>query len=58
MNERSRRLKSIESDLMDIYEDLFGVKYIPGLQNNEKTEFNRIVEAFRERIYNVKALQQ
>ena len=47
MNERSRRLKTIESDLMDIYVDLFGVKYIPGLQNNEKTEFNRIVEAFR-----------
>jgi len=58
MNERTRRLKSIELELMDIYEDLFGVKYIPGLQNTEKTEFNRIIEAFRERIYNVKALQQ
>jgi hypothetical protein len=58
MNERSRRLKSIELELMDIYEDLFGVKYIPGLQNAEKTEFNRIIQAFRERIYNLKALQQ
>lgn len=58
MNERTRRLKSIEVELADIYEDLFGVKYIPGLQDNEKNEFNRIIEAFRERIYNVRALQQ
>ena len=34
------------------------MKYIAGLQNSEKTEFHRIIEAFRERIYSIRAFQQ
>ena len=58
MNERQRRLKANEMQLLAIYEDLFGSKYVPGLQEQDKSEFNSIIEAFRERIYTIRDAQK
>ncbi len=58
MNERDRRLRSIELELNEMYEDLFGAKYVPGLQEMDKSEFNSIIESFRERMFTIRELQQ
>lgn len=41
-----------------MYEYLFGSKYVPGLQEEDKSEFNTILEAFRERIYFIRQSQK
>ena len=58
MNERHRRLKANEIQLLAIYEDLFGAKYVPGLQEQDKSEFDSIIGAFRERIYSIREAQK
>jgi hypothetical protein len=58
MNERNRRLLSIELELSEMYEHLFGGKYVPGLQSTEASEFNSIIEAFRERIFYIRQTQE
>ncbi len=58
MNDRKRRLKSIQIDLEEMYSDLFGAQYVPGLQEIDKSEFNSIIETFRERLFTIRELQQ
>lgn len=58
MNDRKRRLKSIQIDLEEMYSDLFGGQYVPGLQEIDKSEFNSIIETFRERLFTIRELQQ
>ncbi len=58
MNDRKRRLKSIQIDLEEMYSDLFGTQYVPGLQEIDKSEFNSIIETFRERLFTIRELQQ
>ena len=58
MNDKKRRLKAIEIDLGEMYEDLFGAKYQPGLQTTDKSEFNSIIETFRERVFVIREMQE
>ncbi len=41
-----------------MYSDLFGTQYVPGLQEIDKSEFNSIIETFRERLFTIRELQQ
>jgi hypothetical protein len=41
-----------------MFEDLFGAKYVPGLQETDQGEFNTIIETFRERVFSIRQLQQ
>ena len=58
MNDRRRRLRTIEIELSEIYKDLFGSDYVPGLQSSDREEFNIVIETFRERIFAIRELQE
>lgn len=44
--------------LYDIHEQLFGQKYSIGLTLDEKSEYNRIIQEFRELVFTIRSTQE
>lgn len=44
-------------ELYDIHEELFGQKYSIGLTLDEKSEYNRIIQEFRELVFTIRSTQ-
>lgn len=58
MTARQKRVESVLRELYDIHEELFGQKYSIGLALDEKSEFNRVLDEYRELIFTIRSTQE
>lgn len=58
MNSKQKRIDSVLRDLYEMHEELFGQKYTIGLAIDASSEFNRIIDEFRELVFTIKASQE
>ena len=57
MNAKQKRVEAILKELYNIHEELFGQKYSIGLTLDESSEFNLIIDEFRNLIFTIKSSQ-
>lgn len=57
MNSKQRRVEAILKELFEIHEELFGQKYSIGVTLDQSSEFNLIIDEFRNLIFTIKSSQ-
>ena len=58
MKSKEKRLESIHSDLVEMYQDLFGELYASNSEVDEGAQFKSIIERFREKHFYIRQMQK
>lgn len=58
LNPKQKRVEAILKELHIVHEELFGQKYSIGITLDQNSEFNLIVDEFRNLIFTIRASQE